>query len=93
MHGLAKKLEEKIAALPRSLTPPGALGDHVVDDEIIGSSPDVTPPRVEDITSPQRKDNVESVDMDMSDDDDVMHATQASSVDATQGKQFYIFLT
>ena len=79
--------------MPRSLTPPGAVVDEVVDEEVISSSPDVTPPRVEDITSPQRKDNVESVDMDMSDDDDVMHVTQTSSVNAAQGEQFHAYLT
>ena len=30
----------------------------------------MTPPRVEDITSPTRRDNTEAVDMEMSDDDD-----------------------
>ena len=72
MHTLARKLDEKIAVLPRSLTPP-------VDGDAL-SSPDVTPPRVEDITSPQRKDNVEAVDMDMSDDDALHETTTADSM-------------
>ena len=64
---LSKKLDEKLSLLPDTLSPgasPSGGGQF--------SSPDVTPPRVEDITSPQ-PDNVESVDMDMSDEEGNAH--------------------
>ena len=58
---MSKKLEQKKRSLPDTVSPSGPAGF---------SSPEVTPPRVEDITSPTRIDNTEAVDMEMSDDDD-----------------------
>ena len=78
MSALQRQLNDKLRALPSSTTPP-----YTPPNDVNHSSPDVTPPRVEDITSPKRNSdeaqslfassktggdsNVEAVDMDLSD--------------------------